>query len=115
MAHHVITGIERRGDAMRRSLNHADAETRDVARHHTDARADGLSRDRAGLVRTGVTAGAAGGKPNTRCHRQSRQDEAKRFHNYLSVFGPNHPTGTKLGASKLCDNKNFPPMSREVV
>jgi len=32
MAHHVITGIERRGDAMRRSLNHADAETRDVAR-----------------------------------------------------------------------------------
>jgi hypothetical protein len=37
---------------MRRAFHYADAETRDVARYHTDARADGLSRDRARMIRT---------------------------------------------------------------
>ena len=45
---------------MRRAFHCADAETSDVARHRADTRADGLSRDRAGLIRTGVVAGAAG-------------------------------------------------------
>jgi hypothetical protein len=36
------------------------------------------------------------------------KDEAKRFHNCLPVFEPNHPTGMKLGAFKLSDNKKFP-------
>ena len=51
---------------MRRSLNHADAETRDVARRHTDARPNGLSCDRAGMIRAGVTAGAASEQQTTR-------------------------------------------------
>ena len=65
---------------MCRSLNHADAKTRDVARRQTDARADGLSRDRAGLIRTGVTAGTAGEQQSTGQRRKDGGDETIRFH-----------------------------------
>jgi len=85
MAHHVVAGIERRGDAMRRAFHYADAETRDVARHHTDARADGLSRDRAGMIRTGVAAGTAGEQQTTRQRSKHGGDETIRFHS-LFVF-----------------------------
>ena len=54
LAHHVIAGIERRGDANGGAFDDADPETDGVAGNHADSRADGFAYDRARMIRAGI-------------------------------------------------------------